>query len=147
MADGDGIDTLAPVRAAHPALPVIVLSAQNTLDTAVRATETGGVRVFPQAVRSRRTGARGAARRRAQARDGPPLADESGEGLPLVGRSRAMQDVYRMITRVLRNDLTVLILGESGTGKELVAEAIHQLGHRKVGSVRRGQRRGHSLAS
>jgi two-component system nitrogen regulation response regulator GlnG len=44
-----------------------------------------------------------------------------------------MQGVYRMITRVLRNDLTVLILGESGTGKELVAEAIHQLGHRRSG--------------
>jgi two-component system nitrogen regulation response regulator GlnG len=44
-----------------------------------------------------------------------------------------MQAVYRMITRVLRNDLTVLILGESGTGKELVAEAIHQLGHRRAG--------------
>ncbi len=44
-----------------------------------------------------------------------------------------MQGVYRMITRVLRNDLTVLVLGESGTGKELVAEAIHQLGHRARG--------------
>ena len=53
--------------------------------------------------------------------------------LPLVGRSAAMQSVYRMITRVLRNDLTVLILGESGTGKELVAEAIHQLGARAPG--------------
>jgi two-component system nitrogen regulation response regulator GlnG len=51
----------------------------------------------------------------------------------MVGRSQAMQGVYRMITRVLRNDLTVLILGESGTGKELVAEAIHQLGHRRSG--------------
>ena len=62
------------------------------------------------------------------AEDGP-----EPEGLPLVGRSAPMQAVYRMITRVLRNDLTVLILGESGTGKELVAEAIHQLGHRRGG--------------
>ena len=54
-------------------------------------------------------------------------------GLPLVGRSAPMQAVYRMITRVLRNDLSVLVLGESGTGKELVAEAIHQLGQRKNG--------------
>jgi two-component system nitrogen regulation response regulator GlnG len=53
--------------------------------------------------------------------------------MPLVGRSPAMQVVYRMITRVLRNDLTVLVTGESGTGKELVAEAIHQLGARKTG--------------
>ncbi|MEE4205844.1 MAG: sigma 54-interacting transcriptional regulator, partial [Erythrobacter sp.] len=60
-----------------------------------------------------------------------PVAD--GEGLPLVGRSQAMQGVYRMIARVLRNDLTVLVTGESGTGKELVAEAIHQLGSRATG--------------
>jgi DNA-binding NtrC family response regulator len=65
---------------------------------------------------------------------GDPAFDEvEAEGLPLVGRSTPMQAVYRMITRVLRNDLTVLILGESGTGKELVAEAIHQLGHRRTG--------------
>ena len=55
------------------------------------------------------------------------------EGLPLIGRSPPMQEVYRMITRVLRNDLTVLILGESGTGKELVAEAIHELGAAQPG--------------
>jgi two-component system nitrogen regulation response regulator GlnG len=53
--------------------------------------------------------------------------------MPLVGRSQAMQAVFRMISRVLRNDLTVLILGESGTGKELVAEAIHELGDRRTG--------------
>ena len=50
----------------------------------------------------------------------------SEQGLPFIGRSQAMQGVYRMITKVLRNDLTVLVTGESGTGKELVAEAIHQ---------------------
>jgi two-component system, NtrC family, nitrogen regulation response regulator GlnG len=53
--------------------------------------------------------------------------------LPMIGRSAAMQDVYRMVARLLRNDLSVLISGESGTGKELVAEAIHSLGHRKTG--------------
>jgi two-component system nitrogen regulation response regulator GlnG len=62
-----------------------------------------------------------------------PVPEAPIEGLPLVGRSPAMQNVYRMITRVLRNDLTVLVTGESGTGKELVAEAIHQLGNRRTG--------------
>src|SRR5690606_13995374 len=72
----------------------------------------------------------------ADARSGAMASgDEPGDGLPLIGRSQAMQDVYRMITRVLRNDLTVLVLGESGTGKELVAEAIHQLGSRKNGPL------------
>ncbi len=55
------------------------------------------------------------------------------ENMPLIGRSVAMQSVYRMVARVLRNDLNVLITGESGTGKELVAEAIHQFGQRSSG--------------
>lgn len=132
LSDGDGIESLPAVQKEHGDMPVIILSAQNTLDTAIRATETGAFEYFPkpfdleelvravvQAVATNSDAVVG-------------LADDSG-GLPLVGRSQAMQGVYRMITRVLRNDLTVLVLGESGTGKELVAEAIHQLGHRKTG--------------
>jgi len=132
LTDGDGIATLGEVHRAHPDMPVIILSAQNTLDTAVRATDTGAFEYFPkpfdleELVR--------AARQAADARGGVAAAGEdAGGGLPLIGRSQPMQDVYRMITRVLRNDLTVLVLGESGTGKELVAEAIHQLGARKAG--------------
>jgi two-component system nitrogen regulation response regulator GlnG len=132
LTDGDGIETLGEVHAANPEMPVIILSAQNTLDTAVRASDTGAFEYFPkpfdldELVR--------AARQAAESGGGEAeIASPAGEGLPLVGRSQAMQGVYRMITRVLRNDLTVLILGESGTGKELVAEAIHQLGHRSGG--------------
>lgn len=134
LIDGDGIDTLDRVQVRYPDLPVIILSAQNTLDTAVRASDTGAFEYFPkpfdidELVRTvRQAAGSGGAFKPGELDDGP------GQGLPLVGRSSAMQAVYRMITRVLRNDLTVLILGESGTGKELVAEAIHQLGHRQSG--------------
>ena len=133
LLDGDGIATLGAVRDAYPDMPVIILSAQNTLDTAVRATDRGAFEYFPkpfdlddlvratrQAVESRHPSITG--------------AEEPVEGLPLIGRSQPMQEVYRLITRVLHNDLTVLILGESGTGKELVAEAIHGLGSRKNGA-------------
>jgi two-component system nitrogen regulation response regulator GlnG len=132
LQDGDGIETLSAVQASAPKMPVIILSAQNTLDTAIRATDTGAFEYFPkpfdldELVRT----ARQAADSRATA--GTDAAEPAGT-LPLIGRSQPMQDVYRMITRVLRNDLTVLILGESGTGKELVAEAIHQHGSRKAG--------------
>jgi len=130
LADGDGIASLPEVRAAHPRLPVIILSAQNTLDTAVRATDNDAFEYFPKPF-----DLDDLVRAACQAADGGRGADlldaPAPDGLPLIGRSRAMQEVYRMITRVLRNDLTVLILGESGTGKELVAEAIHQLGARK----------------
>jgi two-component system nitrogen regulation response regulator GlnG len=133
LPDGDGIDSLADVHDRHADMPIVILSAQNTLDTAVRATDTGAFEYFPKpfdidelarTVRQAIGSGEGLAKRGEESVD---------NGLPLVGRSTAMQAVFRMITRVLRNDLTVLILGESGTGKELVAEAIHQLGHRRTG--------------
>lgn len=134
LTDGDGIETIGRVRMGYPTLPIIILSAQNTLDTAVRASDTGAFEYFPkpfdleELVRTVRQaiGSSGTA-------EASIMGDDMPQGLPLVGRSPAMQAVYRMITRVLRNDLTVLILGESGTGKELVAEAIHQLGNRAAG--------------
>lgn len=132
LADGDGLASIDAVRRMAPDMPVIVLSAQNTLDTAVRASDSEAFEYFPkpfdldeltQAV--------------SQAVASRPQVEGAGDNedsaLPLIGRSPAMQGVFRMITRVLRNDLTVLITGESGTGKELVAEAIHQLGSRKTG--------------
>ena len=133
LTDGDGIETIGAVRDAAPQMPIIILSAQNTLDTAVRASDTGAFEYFPkpfdldELARTVRQAVGNAEAKRGDDEESPVAA------LPLVGRSAAMQTVYRMITRVLRNDLTVLILGESGTGKELVAEAIHQLGHRKSG--------------
>ncbi|OGS49979.1 MAG: nitrogen regulation protein NR(I) [Erythrobacter sp. RIFCSPHIGHO2_12_FULL_63_10] len=133
LTDGDGIASLPAVRAIDPNMPVIVLSAQNTLDTAVRASETQAFEYFPkpfdleELVRA----VRQALGKRREERGDLPEAEH--DGLPMVGRSQAMQSVYRMIARVLRNDLTVLVTGESGTGKELVAEAIHQLGARKSG--------------
>ncbi|MFM7376828.1 MAG: sigma 54-interacting transcriptional regulator, partial [Erythrobacter sp.] len=136
LEDGDGLASLSDVRERAPDMPVIVLSAQNTLDTAVRASESDAFEYFPkpfdldelvQAVRQ-------AAGMRAPSPEDPGGAlPGEGERMPLVGRSPAMQGVYRMITRVLRNDLAVLITGESGTGKELVAEAIHELGNRRTG--------------
>lgn len=132
LGDGDGIASLDSARAIDPDMPVIVISAQNTLDTAVRASEHDAFEYLPkpfdldELVRAVRQAA-------GQRSGAEPMPVSEGDGMPLVGRSQAMQGVYRMITRVLRNDLTVLVTGESGTGKELVAEAIHQLGARKSG--------------
>lgn len=133
LPDGDGIESLGVARQIDSSMPIIILSAQNTLDTAVRASDTGAFEYFPkpfdldELARTVRQ-AVGNVSAMTEEEDAP-----IGQGLPLVGRSAPMQAVYRMITRVLRNDLTVLILGESGTGKEMVAEAIHQLGHRRTG--------------
>ncbi|MEO0461885.1 MAG: sigma-54 dependent transcriptional regulator [Pseudomonadota bacterium] len=137
LEDGDGLATLAAVRRQAPIMPVIVLSAQNTLDTAVRASDSEAFEYFPkpfdldQLVEAVCQAAGAQTNTDAESDDGAD--DAPVEELPLVGRSAAMQGVYRMIARVLRNDLTVLVTGESGTGKELVAEAIHQLGSRRTG--------------
>ncbi len=132
LPDGDGIDHVRSVAARFPLLPIIVLSAQNTLTTAVRAAEFGAYEYLPKPfdldVLARAvTGA--------LARGGVVSDDDlhdADRALPLIGRSAAMQDVYRIIARVVSNDLTVLISGESGTGKELVARAIHDLGSRSA---------------
>jgi two-component system nitrogen regulation response regulator GlnG len=130
LPDGNGLDMVAALLAKHPALPVIILSAQNTLTTAVRATEVGAFDYLPKPFDLDML-----ARTVKGALDRGHAADISidpdGDGLPLIGRSPAMQDVYRIIARVVANDLTVLISGESGTGKELVARAVHDLGPRR----------------
>jgi two-component system nitrogen regulation response regulator GlnG len=130
LPDGDGLDHLASLGADAP--PTVVLSARNTLTTAVRATEAGAFEYLPKpfdlAALSRAVAA--AARRGVSVAD--PI-DEADRALPLIGRSPAMQEVYRVIARIVPTELTALILGESGTGKELVARAIHDLGPRGAG--------------
>jgi two-component system nitrogen regulation response regulator GlnG len=131
LPDGNGLDHVPALIAAYPAMPIIVLSAQNTLATAVRATEQGAFEYLPKPFdlgELSRVVADALAATAAGTGREPPAP--SGEDLPLIGRSPPMQEVYRTIARVVANDLTVLILGESGTGKELVARAIHDLGRR-----------------
>ncbi|RHW16519.1 nitrogen regulation protein NR(I) [Sphingomonas gilva] len=131
LPDGNGLDALAAVRARFPELPVIILSAQNTLTTAVRAAERGAFEYLPKPFDLDDL-ARAVAEAIARRPHGEEEATLDDEALPLIGRSAAMQDVYRTIARVVSNELTVLITGESGTGKELVARAIHDLGTRRA---------------
>ena len=131
LPDGNGLDLVDRVVRQHPGLPVIVLSAQNTLTTAVRSTEVGAFDYLPKPFD---LDALSRTVQSALARGSGGVAepiDADDTALPLIGRSPAMQDVYRIIARVVSNDLTVLVSGESGTGKELVARAIHDLGPRR----------------
>ncbi len=133
LPDGDGIENATRLVAERPDMPVIVLSARNTLTTAVRANEAGAYDYLPKPFDLEtltRTVAKALARRGPAA---PAAPGDDDQALPLIGRSPAMQDVYRVIARVVSNDLTVLVSGESGTGKELVARAIHDLGPRRSG--------------
>ncbi|RVT40699.1 nitrogen regulation protein NR(I) [Sphingobium algorifonticola] len=137
LPDGNGLDDVPTIIAGAPDISVIILSAQNTLNTAVSATEKGAFEYLPKPFDLNEL-TRAVADALATRCENESLGDGDVEidmpeqdGLPLVGRSAAMQEVYRTIARVVSNDLTILVLGESGTGKELVAEAIHKLGRRR----------------
>jgi two-component system nitrogen regulation response regulator GlnG len=133
MPDEDGLDLLPRIRRLRPDLKVIVMSARNTLMTAVRAAERGAFEYLPKPFD---LNALTDAVRRALSPAQPPVAGDAAEAedqLPLIGRSPAMQDVYRVMARLMGTDLTVMITGESGTGKELVARALHDFGKRRGG--------------
>jgi two-component system nitrogen regulation response regulator GlnG len=136
MPDENGLDLIPRVRRIRPELPVIVMSAQSTLTTAVQATQRGAFDYLPKpfdlgdllAVVDR---ALKQPLPQAGAAEGPkPSPDDA---LPLIGRSPAMQEIYRIIARLTTTDLTVMINGESGAGKELVARALHDYGRRRQG--------------
>ena len=133
MPDGNGIDLLPQIASLRPGLPVIVISAQNTITTAVRAAEAAAYDYLPKPFdlpdlmkRSAR-----ALERKRRAPQGAPAPRAAGDDLPLVGRTGAMQALYRLVARVMNTDLAVLIVGESGTGKSLIARAIHDFSDRR----------------
>jgi two-component system, NtrC family, nitrogen regulation response regulator GlnG len=134
LPDENAFDVIPRIKKLRPTLPVIVMSAQNTIMTAIRSAELGAydylpkpfdINVLVQTV--------GRALEQLKKIANPKIAEKS-ENLPIIGRSTAMQDIYRMIARLTQTDLTVTIVGESGTGKELVARALHDYSKRKKGA-------------
>jgi two-component system, NtrC family, nitrogen regulation response regulator GlnG len=130
MPDENGLDLVPRIKKIRPQLRIIVMSAQNTLLTAVKATERGAFEYLPKPFDLREL-VSVVERALSAPPDPPPPADDEGEDLPLIGRSPPMQEVYRVIARLMGTDLSVTIMGESGTGKELVARALHDYGKRR----------------
>lgn len=135
MPDGDGLDLLARIGEVRPELPIIVMSARSTLLTAVKATEKGAFEYLPKPFDINRLINVVHASLEDRERPPPVLARPLGgeEDNPILGRSAAMQEVFRTMARVTATDLAILVTGESGTGKELVARAIHDYGRRRRG--------------
>jgi two-component system nitrogen regulation response regulator GlnG len=131
LPDENGLDLIPRINSLRPDLKVIAMSAQNTLLTAVKANQRGAFEYLPKpfdltelvAIVKRALGTRTVAVRSDQT--------DGEDELPLIGRSPAMQEVYRVMARLMGTDLTVMISGESGTGKELVARALHDYGKRR----------------
>ena len=132
MPDGDALDILPAIRKRRPDLPIIVMSAQNTVMTAIRATEAGAYDYLPKPfdLKDLLATVNKALSQHAPEAVTPKSSDEE---MPLIGRSPAMQEVYRIMARLMTTDLGVMITGASGTGKELVARALHDFGQRKNG--------------
>ncbi|PZQ10877.1 MAG: nitrogen regulation protein NR(I) [Ancylobacter novellus] len=133
MPDENAFDMLPRIKKARPELPVVVMSAQNTFMTAIRASEKGAYEYLPKPFDLKELIAIvGRALTEPKGKTRRPNEVETDE-IPLVGRSPAMQDIYRVLARLMQTDLTVMISGESGTGKELVARALHDYGKRRSG--------------
>ncbi len=133
MPDGNGLEMLPQIAKLRPGLPVIVISAQNTIMTAIQAAEAEAFDYLPKPfdlpdLMKRSARALDMKRRMPKAAITPR---EAMDDLPLVGRTPAMQALYRLVARVMNADLPVLISGESGTGKSLIARAIHDFSDRR----------------
>jgi two-component system, NtrC family, nitrogen regulation response regulator GlnG len=134
MPDENAFDLLPRIKKMRPDLPVILMSAQNTFMTAVRASEKGAYDYLPKPFDlTELIRITGRALSEPKPQNDWRQKEEPAENMPLIGRSAAMQDIYRVLARMMQTDLTVLIFGESGTGKELVAHALHEFGKRKSG--------------
>lgn len=140
MPDGNGLEQLPRIGQARPGLPVIVISAQNTIMTAIRAAEAEAFDYLPKpfdlpdllkrAARALETRRRAAVAPRSPREQSPAATGDAD--LPLVGRTPAMQALYRLVAKVMNSALPVLITGESGTGKSLVARALHDFSDRRT---------------
>ena len=133
MPDESGFDLVPRIKKVRADLPIIVMSAQNTFMTAIRASERGAYEYLPKPFDLKELiTIVGRAMSRPKT-NSPHIEADHPEDIPLVGRSPAMQELYRALARLMQTDLTVMIMGESGTGKELVARALHDYGKRRKG--------------
>ncbi len=137
LPDGNAFEIMPKIKKMRKDMPILVMSAQNTFMTAIRASEAGAYEYLPKPFDINEL-LLIVARALAEAAKPKVIERASGQGqqekMPLIGRSGAMQEIYRALARLMQTDLTVMISGESGTGKELVAKALHQFGKRRNGS-------------
>ena len=125
MPGGSGLDLLEKIKAKHPGLPVIIMTAFSDLDSAVSAFQGGAFEYLPKPFDLPK--AVELIRRAVEESQREEVAEERMAETPeMLGQAPAMQDVFRAIGRLSQSNVTVMITGESGSGKELVARALHK---------------------
>ncbi len=136
LPDVNGLDVLTKIKQKNPSIPVIMLSAQGSIEVALESIRMGAFDYFPKPVDKNRL--EPAIRNAIKSFDLERELESLKENLQreykfenIISADKKMQDAFRMVSKVLDNDITVLIHGESGTGKELIARAIHFNGIRK----------------
>ena len=141
MPDGNGIDMIPAIRKARPDLPVIVISAQNTIVTAIRATEAAAFDYLPKPfdLPDLMGRVRAGLERRIRREPAPAASSSSApvvpEGVSLIGHTPVMQGLFRSVARIVNTDLPVIVAGEPGTGRSTLAQALHDLGDRGEGPL------------
>ena len=136
MPDGNGLEMLPKIASDRPGLPVIVISAQNTIMTAIQAADAKAFDYLPKPF-----DLPDLMKRVAKALDQKKISHlptrekedvlDNNNDLPLVGKSAPMQGVYRLVARLMNTDLPILVSGESGTGKSLIAKVLHSFSDRR----------------
>ena len=132
LPDGDGLEMLPAIKRKRKDLPVIIISAQNTVITAIKASELGAYDYLPKPFDLKKLLSKVNKALSNQGSNNNIIQKDGAvdQELPLIGSSPLMQDVYRFLARVLHTDLSTIITGESGTGKDLLAHTMHDLGSR-----------------
>ena len=136
MPDGNGLEMLPKIALDRPGLPVIVISAQNTIMTAIQAADAKAFDYLPKPFDLpdlMKRVAKALEQKKVSINSKKVETDlpDSENGLPLVGKSAPMQGVYRLVARLMNTDLPVLVSGESGTGKSLIAKVLHSFSDRR----------------
>jgi len=132
----DGIETLKRIKQFDENLPVIILSAQGSIEVAVEALRFGAFDYFPKPIDMQRLepSLKNAIKSYDLLKELENLKENVKKEYSfdnIISSDGKMQDVFKLVSKVLNNDITVLIHGESGTGKELIARAIHYNGRKK----------------
>ena len=138
MPDGDTIELIPRIKKKRPDMPIIVMSAKNNLNTAMRANQFGAYQYLPKPFDLKDLISSVNTAIKLRTSSSPELKDNLSsndnhleDNLPIVGSSPVMQNIYRILSKVINTDFNILIEGKSGTGKNLIARVLHDFGTRR----------------